>query len=44
MEQRLCTNDATLKDAPNMLRREECALSMGQHGQRSDVAVKVVQT
>jgi hypothetical protein len=40
MEQR--SNDAAVKDAQILLRREECALSMGQRS--NDAAVQDAQT
>ena len=43
MGRRLNTYDAAVMDAQIKLGREECALSMGQHGRR-DAAVKDAQT
>ena len=37
------SNDAAVKGAQVKLRREECASSTGQHGQRKDAAVMVAQ-
>ena len=43
MEQRENTNDAVLKGAKGLLRREECAGSMEQKLNTNDAAVKDVQ-